>query len=933
MRSSLRTMMPVALVCGLAACTGEDGAQGPQGPQGAKGNTGDPGIPGEPGDPGLPGTPGTPGEPGTPGTPGEPGTPGADGPATGTITGVVSDGVSSAPIAGVSVIALDAGRAVINSTATDTSGSFSLELPGGVVILALAKEHYAGVELSIPVALGRSAAIAASMNEATSGKPTLAISAPGDAVGYGASVNLSVTAGDPNGDTLTFEWANAGMPLLGEVSGNGNNGTVILPSMEEAFAARPNPANPGQFVAAYTLEDRLGVVPIMPDTRGTVSVRVTASDGRGQSASATLSISAASVTTGLRNVAVGTRIYLNSGHDGAQAWSLVSVPSGSTAALDDPTRRTPSMVVDRAGTYQLSEGTRSLEVIAGDWQGAIAGGTGDTISVVEACTTCHSGLIAPDMFTPWKETGHATIFARGINGVASDHYNASCMECHTVGFDRGASNGGFDDVMSAVGWTFPSELSANNWEDLAANTPSLARMANVQCESCHGPNDSAAHIQTIAIGPFSSPRISYSAEVCGTCHGEGAHHIYAEWSTPAPADALGVRMGHSNRDGALLGAGATGLNRSCGRCHTAQGFDLYTEELDNGRFTLNQVPANVVAAITTANAEPVTCTGCHDPHDATNPNQLRVYGDTELLPSGFRGYGLGKGALCVTCHNSRNGARTGSDTLTYLHEDGEAYNSGNPTGYSAPHQAAQGDVFLGRNAYFMGARLPMTSDHAAIEDSCVGCHMALQPKEYIAHGSPQKSGHLFRIAEEDRGALCSNCHGDYVNGEGIQGSVEAQLEALEQRMAAAAMAKINGIPGGVIRVRAFDVSTDFYSSSSASNSNVSIDVVTNPVVAIELEEGHGQIELHLTFALPIDVPFVNASGGPAPTRTLTAFGVQLGSLKDNAATPVALYGLNGNFVRAGWNYFLVHGDASKGLHNPTFVREVLNASLSRDFSN
>ena len=66
---------------------------------------------------------------------------------------------------------------------------------------------------------------------------------------------------------------------------------------------------------------------------------------------------------------------------------------------------------------------------------------------------------------------------------------------------------------------------------------------------------------------------------------------------------------------------------------------------------------------------------------------------------------------------------------------------------------------------------------------------------------------------------------------------------------------------------------------------------------------------------------------------MTAFGVQMGSLKDNQATPQALYGLSGNMVRAGWNFILIQKDGSKGLHNPSFVNAVLSASVRKDLSN
>jgi hypothetical protein len=51
------------------------------------------------------------------------------------------------------------------------------------------------------------------------------------------------------------------------------------------------------------------------------------------------------------------------------------------------------------------------------------------------------------------------------------------------------------------------------------------------------------------------------------------------------------------------------------------------------------------------------------------------------------------------------------------------------------------------------------------------------------------------------------------------------------------------------------------------------------------------------------------------------------------AGTTALYALSGNLVRAGWNYFLVEGDESKGIHNPTFVNTVINTTLRQDLTN
>ena len=32
-------------------------------------------------------------------------------------------------------------------------------------------------------------------------------------------------------------------------------------------------------------------------------------------------------------------------------------------------------------------------------------------------------------------------------------------------------------------------------------------------------------------------------------------------------------------------------------------------------------------------------------------------------------------------------------------------------------------------------------------------------------------------------------------------------------------------------------------------------------------------------------------------------------------------------VKAGWNYFLIHGDGSEGIHNPAFVMDILRATM------
>ena len=57
-------------------------------------------------------------------------------------------------------------------------------------------------------------------------------------------------------------------------------------------------------------------------------------------------------------------------------------------------------------------------------------------------------------FTPWLETGHATMFINRID--VAGHYTTGCLSCHTVGWDELADNGGFDDLLATSPWTFPN---------------------------------------------------------------------------------------------------------------------------------------------------------------------------------------------------------------------------------------------------------------------------------------------------------------------------------------------------------------------------------------------------------------------------------------------------------------------------------------------
>ena len=883
---------------------------------------------------------------------------GTSAPTTGTIAGTVTDAVKLDACAGVTVTAKDSGGAVLGTATTNASGNYSLaSLPLGSVTVYFAQTYYTSPGgMTVGVLGGQTVTINATMSEAAAGGPSVAITGynngmyTSDDFGYGGTAALAASGNDPNGDTLAYAWSNATSPVLGSVSGSGTTATVTFPTLAQAMASRADTANNGTISGYDYLEGRFGILPILPDTRGAVSTKVTVTDGRGQSASVTLALNSASVLTGARNVPRGARVYMNRGNDNAsQLWTITAMPAGSAAALDNTSSRTPSFVADVSGQYTLTAGANTITLNAGTWTGIVdsagATDTGYTYGQEGVCLTCHNDTFAINMFTPWYATAHAKIFTLGVTGGDGTR-GTGCLNCHTVGYDRGTDNGGFDDLASSTSWVFPTR-NASAWTNMVANFPAVAQLANIQCENCHGPQASQGHMTTGPLGEiasnntFASDRISYSAELCATCHASGTgHNLYSQWNS---ASAEG--FGHSNRSRAI----ASGKSSHCGRCHGAQGFTVYVDQLEAGVVgSIDDVTvpagAKFLSSISAANVEPVTCTACHDPHDATNPNQLRVFGDTALLPSGFQMTGVGKGALCITCHNSRNGARTGSKTATYLHEDGETYNGGNPTGWSAPHQACQSDVFAGRNAYFMGSgSLPQISRHAAVEDPCVGCHMVLNPKSHLSHGSPAVDAHRFRIEEANLASFCGNCHGaGTVNGEAIQASIESGLEHLAAKMVASLQAKLNGTSAGA------PIYMTLYPTDAAGNilTNASGGEVqstrgqfvydnTNVATTISVIEPHGQIGFLVTLTNPTTLTI----GGV--DYTFSKFEVQLGNIfstqppATGTITPTDLYSvykLSGNMVRAGWNFFLIEGDQSLGIHNPSFAQAVLNVTVAQDLS-
>ncbi len=491
---------------------------------------------------------------------------------------------------------------------------------------------------------------------------------------------------------------------------------------------------------------------------------------------ATYKLSSLQKSAGISTVALGEPVYLDALVNIAippadiisVTWVLTNQPVGSSAALTNsplgtnvpvykPSDRLVSQVAGRAafwpdvrGQYNVtatittaSEGTTNLAqtVTAGVYMG------------INTCSLCHSGGdIAMNKVTPWSMTEHATMFSRGINGLVSSHYSASCLPCHTVGYDtdpRTTNNGNFYAVSKQLGWTFPKVLTNSNWASLQTNYPTLANVANIQCESCHGPGSEHAY----ALGETNLISKVLDQGDCAQCHDSLNNEFQvAEWNNSLHAITT------------TDPAGSAG----CVGCHTAFGFVSRMEG----------VPISNTAY------EAITCAACHEPHDASKPHQLRAV-NTATLMDGTVVTNAGLGGLCMQCHISRQNA-----TNYVLTAAGSSH--------FGPHHGPQTDMLEGVNGITYGKAIGSSPHKDVVPDTCVTCHMQAQTASSPAF--TRAGGHTFEVACSASGtnpavqltAACVQCHGsittfnfptvDY-DGDGVVEGVQTEVANLMLQLA------------------------------------------------------------------------------------------------------------------------------------------------------
>ncbi len=645
---------------------------------------------------------------------------------------------------------------------------------------------------------------------------TVTIAVTGDAI-PGATVSAKATVKINDGSALqSISWKQTGgVPIT--LSGNQTDTvTITLPDRkifreqlieileEPPIPAASFPANvPVPDPYSGGLQERFTVVGVSPfalEEAGDIPFEITmvTSSGTYKSNVAVASKLPFTTAIGQRNVPILLPVLLHAPAQATYNWTLTG-PTGSAAKLEGATTQNPEFTPDVAGMYTVSvtnlktNAAVNITIGAGTWKGIITGIEADGTPITDpGCKTCHVGKA--EVFTPWSKSGHSEIFRQNVN-TPNGHYGPACLGCHTVGYNATpVKNGGIDDASDFSALLASGLLTHGdplNWSKIMTQFPASARFANIQCENCHGPQDSQAHGQT-------GMRQSLSSDLCGTCHGEPARHgRYQQWQL----------SGHANYELAM----EVGTNTTCAKCHSGQGFLKWQ--------STGFSDSNLVVDWTVDDVHPQTCAVCHDPHDVgttssgpTTNAKVRVTNSTPSLMAGFTASNVGSGAICMTCHNGRRGLR-----------DDAHFNAADAG--RAPHAGPQADILMGQNLYF--ANVGTRGFHSLVADTCVACHMESTPPPSALSYQQGGTNHTFFASK----TICSKCHTE-MTADAVQGKVQAKMTALKAEIEKAILLTMQA------QIRLGNT-LDIGGTRVANAADIK---------SVEFEESHGQQALTVTLA-------------------------------------------------------------------------------------
>lgn len=570
------------------------------------------------------------------------------------------------------------------------------------------------------------------------------------------------------------------------------------------------------------------------------------------------------ISTGLRNVPVGTWVYLEGKvHDEREkkitgwSWQLTP-PAGSTAKLGNnydaktyPAPKYQRFQADKAGIYRVKVTATAGDGITSSYSFKVYAGK---FVGIANCATCHNNpsLVGEEaaVYSSFLSTGHAGKFENTYASYAGA--SPYCIRCHVTGYDETANNGGFDEEAKKAGFDATKDKSAlawlkGKWATLASflddpATAGMQKIMNIQCEQCHGPGTNH---------PSAENHLTYDHYVCTQCHPQ-----QGEWKYSAHSKEPELHM-----------AGGT----SCVECHTGQGFIQVKMRGKEAIFPADATADKRATLFEPGSQPPLACPTCHDPHNFPNvdrtdssgrahSNQLRLQGEIEM-PNGVT-VEAENSALCVKCHANKRDVQYKADFIAGKKTRGV---HGNP----------QADVFYGAGAYDYGKTFGSSAHTTYVKEACIECHMSetrpTDPGLPPSHGAPgpipSVGGHSFAVAGK----------WTYVN-EPQKGEVTVQ------------------------NVQVCNTSACHNGTITSLNRQAWSDYDKDGKVEGVQDEIDGLLA-GLAGLLPKD-----ASGAVLSTDITTK--------NTTEAQRKAL-----------WNYWLIKNDGSRGIHNTKFAKELLETTI------
>ena len=344
----------------------------------------------------------------------------------------------------------------------------------------------------------------------------------------------------------------------------------------------------------------------------------------------------------------------------------------------------------------------------------------------------------------------------------------------------------------------------------------------------------------------------------------------------------------------------TRFTKYCARCHTNEGFQEITSQ--KKFFVNNDIP----------NATRITCETCHKMSSfefgtdngpliltTTDPIYLNYFNNSKTQDFGK------VNNLCCTCHQIRgvtnvnytdaNGKVQTFNQLPYFPLDASKQNSTVKyqvgTSFSV-HDGNQSNLFTGINGYeFSGKTYTRTWKHST--NDCTDCHMNTWD------ATTKTGGHSLIVNK----AACTTCHSGADKLTPIQTEIDGlRVQLGEELVKKKLFKKTTNATTGAISYSAVP-SHDFYGTLFPTTQSTTL-FATALVAANTINPG----------------PTPSSNGIVTYANNVTM------AVDNDWALRIGREWKYGE-LGAAYNYGYINSELSKGLHNPTYARQILQTSI------